>query len=139
MTPVDQTKFGTPWGNCHAACVASILGLRLDQVPSVCHLDDWFLRLQLWLGRHGMGHIMFTNPGGKFSDDPSMRALYKDHFLIAGGMAARGFMHSVVYRGLTDMVHDPHPDRTGITFADDFIWITISDPRRAAWLLGGGA
>ena len=32
MTPVHQTKYGSPHGNCFAACVASLLGRKIEEV-----------------------------------------------------------------------------------------------------------
>jgi hypothetical protein len=103
-------------------------------VPSVCHLDDWFPRLGHWLRRHGLGHVTFGN-SGFFANDPTWRSLYREHYLIAGGPAARGHQHSVVYRGVDELVHDPHPSRAGLIEVEDFTFITVADPKLALWLL----
>lgn len=124
MIPVDQDRFGKPHGNCHAACVASILEVPLWRVPSVSNLDDWVPRLALWLRRHGLGHFFFTT---EHANDPAWKRLLGYHYLIAGGPAARGVLHSVVYRGLTELAHDPHPDRSGLIRVDDYTLISVSD------------
>lgn len=132
MIPVDQTLFGPVEGNCHAACVASILELPLWRVPNVACHSDWYRRLTFWLNRHGFGHITFS---GNVGDDAVLREMYANHYLIAGGPAARGLNHSVVYRGFEELVHDPHPSRAGLERVEDFTWLTITDVSKARALI----
>jgi hypothetical protein len=126
--PVDQDLFydaeGRNRGNCLQAVVASLLGLPLVDVPHFvqveedggqlwdAHLRDWLaargLRQQLWLhGDHGVW------PGLPFEE---YAAVY--------GPSPRGagIFHIVVSKGGV-MVHDPHPDRTGITESHGGWWL----------------
>lgn len=60
MIPVDQDEFGLGKGNCFQACVASVSGLRLHDVPHFCGLygdGEWFLKCAEWLTEHGLGII----------------------------------------------------------------------------------
>ena len=126
MKPVNQTKFGYPEGNCLMACVASILEVDLDALPDLFEecctpLDDgegvtwddgnWWDVLQQSVRAHGWeavyrGDHPEQHPGG---------------YAIAGGPGGRAFDeqgedvgHCVVYVD-GEMVHDPHPDKTGLS------------------------
>lgn len=51
MKPVYQTILTAPGGDCFRACVASILELRLDDVPNIQNSDnhDWWQAWNDWL------------------------------------------------------------------------------------------
>lgn len=121
MKPVDQTRFYDPAapveqqrGNCLQAVIASLLELPLDQVPHFVqdHVEsdgeeDWwdslvaFVRTQGW-NPHA-AHPVTDYPGQHlFVSGPSPR-----------GKGDDGLWHVVIYRN-GRMVHDPHPDRTGL-------------------------
>jgi hypothetical protein len=115
MKPVFQTKFGDPDGNCLAACLASILEIGLDQIPDFGNDSAWYDRFSQW---------MVTNFDVK-PIDLSISQLEKWEWNLNGyhlinGKSPRGdFYHSVV--GLDgEMVHDPHPDGTGIRTPETF-------------------
>lgn len=104
MRPVDQTVFGVPDGNCFPACLASILHIPLNDIPSFCKYTDWWERFSQWLSYRGYYAIPITY--NEESDIPG--------FHILSGKSPRGdFQHSVVAMG-NDIVHDPHPSRAGI-------------------------
>lgn len=121
MTPVHQDRFYDPdappeqqRGNCLTAVVASLLDLPLNEVPNFVqdHVDhdadnhrewDWWHRLVKFLHDHGWALHSATldaNPG--------------EHLWVSGkSPRADGIHHAVIYRDGV-MVHDPHPDGTGI-------------------------
>ena len=124
MSGVDQTAFFDPAtprsGNCTEAAVATLLGLRLDQVPKFADagpdVSDFWDAFENFLTAQGF-YLMRCE--GNFVPD----CLY-----LASGPSSRGCQHMVVMRG-GKLYHDPHPSREGIT-AVDHVWLTIPiDPR----------
>jgi hypothetical protein len=109
MKPVDQTKFGKH-GNCLMACIASILEIPFDTEWEL-H-DNWWNECQTYVRKHGYYlSCIYAN------DQGTAPAGYS----IATGDGPRGFLHCVV---LLDgqIVHDPHPDKTGISNVRDFMY-----------------
>lgn len=127
MTPVDQTTFGFPGGNCFSACVASLLDLQIDDVPYFGHDDVWWDRATEWLAPHGLWPlcVFFEN-----APDPPP-ALH-----ILTGRSPREpddpkALHSVVARG-DDIIHDPHPSRAGLFSREEYVILVPLDPRKGA-------
>ncbi len=139
MTPITQTKFGRPDGNCFAACVASILEARLEELDSVeaAHADyarryidagdedpggpHWWDALVAWSRSHGYQPLYLPE-----------KELAPAGYAIASGPGPRGLPHAVVtLHG--NVVHDPHPDRAGITeFIDFTVFVPLVAPGRTA-------
>ena len=116
---VPQTKFGME-GNCFSACIASILGLSIEQVPEFTEeAGGWFYRWQVWLKQYGL-HLEISSapmPGLTIADVPSP--------------TMEGQRHSVVaYNG--EIIWNPLPPHTQTWKPEEvFEWIyfTIHDPR----------
>lgn len=126
MKFIDQTKFGVK-GNCNAACLATILGLQIEEIPNFC-LDipkgqNWQTAQNLWLAKYGVVilTIILTDEGKL----PPINALADKIPCIISGKGPRdGLHHAVVgqYRlYIQDQLkskheltylHDPHPSRT---------------------------
>jgi hypothetical protein len=128
MRPVDQTLFGEGRGNCHAACAATILELRLDVVPNFCanYPDSWYSVFAKWLHLRGLAPLTQEFPGDQ---EPFMAWASKcapNIPWIAGGPTDRG-MHCVVYIG-THMFHDPNPNhgRKGLDAVDSATYLLSS-------------
>lgn len=134
LAPVDQTLFGVPEGNCAVACLATILGLRLKDVPHFCRdvpLDqDWQRATNQWLAQRGLVALTLDIPPDGAM--PPMNALVDGIPCIVSGKSPRGdFTHCIVARYRLDeeghwlqYMHDPHPDRTWLrkaTSVDFFI------------------
>lgn len=127
MKPVDQTLFGTPLGNWLMACVASILEVPLESLPD---LNDeivarggeeaktesgdavWWNVLQETLRRHGKIAIYY----------PNSPAILPPGYHIASGVGGRDLRHACVSLDGT-IVHDPHPDKTGLPSVERFYLI----------------
>ncbi len=124
MTPVDQTKFGMPEGNCFAACVATIFGLPLESVPHFMHLaEDWFESFRKW-SIEALGH------------EPVLITAGIEERLVAptivSGPAARGIDHSTVWVS-GKLFHDPHPSRAGLLSVMDIcLFVPLKPATRAA-------
>lgn len=137
MIPVDQTRFGhtaplteAP-GNCFAACIASILELRLDQVPDesanwkegMTHDDSWplyFNAISIWLRERGYFYIEVPTPQ-LYIQAASWKEF--DVYNIIAGPSPRNpeIYHAVVGKGVK-LVHDPHPSRDYILSIDGKPW-----------------
>lgn len=128
-------------GNCFAAVTASILEVPLNYVPNVEVLFDvtytervesdyrevdslWIDVYHHWL--HHKGYFYETATEFKIfhcvetSDLPTTikneeeRERLKDEYYLVSGLSPRGsFRHIVIYQN-GKLVHDPHPDNTGI-------------------------
>jgi hypothetical protein len=106
MKPVDQNAFGPEKGNCFSACVASILELPIDDVPQFMTSENWWHGFARWCARQGyLALVDYRVP-----DEPATLG-----YSILGGESPRhpGSGHAVVALDGV-MVHDPHPDRTGL-------------------------
>lgn len=134
MIPVDQTDFGFERGNCFSACVASILEMPLDDVPFFMTGDDWWHKFTVWCTQHGVEPIYVLGyPPPVYLNRPE---LFR-HYILSGhsprlpGDPTK--LHSTVAFD-TEIVHDPHPDRTGLLSRDDCIFLRriLRRPRKAA-------
>jgi hypothetical protein len=118
MKPIDQTTFGDPGGNCFSACVASLLELPIEAVPYFMADDDWYSSFQRWLAARGLYALTFSLT--------TTSSLKEAGFYILGGRCSRG-SHAVVARG-TEIAHDPHPSREGLTTIEDATMLIPMDP-----------
>lgn len=121
MKPVNQTKFGEE-GNCLQACIASLLELKLEDVPEFPHTNQ-FNYLQRFMRQHGLQPVA--------KDMIAFNYPYNVYYLL-WGKSPRGFMHSVVaWNGKT--VHDPHPEGGGlVTVEFGVVFIaTFEKPERS--------
>lgn len=118
MTPVDQTKFGKPDGNCFEACLATLLNLPIEDVFSWDREDpdNWLDGTRQWLSENfGLTYIDIDVDEGPWPVGIS------DCVCVISGKSNRGLLHAVVgkltfdgKRGSWEMLHDPHPSRDGI-------------------------
>jgi len=123
MQPVDQTRFAKGEGDCLSACIATITGVPLAQVPPFCvQMDDseWYAEFGAWLNERGLYPLSLS-----FEDDGAIAQHFEWARLfgsavpwIACGPTARG-RHAVVYVGAA-LFHDPNPfDRSGLFKVQD--------------------
>ncbi len=113
MTPIPQTKFGAE-GNCFDACVASLLDIPLASISYMNTEEKWYADFQKWLAPRGLAYVEID------CVEPTPFYRFPTPVLaIGGGPSPRGeFSHAVIvrlHRYEKKIVHDPHPDGTGIT------------------------
>ena len=110
MVPVEQTRLSPDeGGNCHAACIASILECPLEDVPQLlpgdavsdAAWDEYRPRLNAWLRERNLIELYFSAGDWKPTG-----------YAIAGVKSVRfpGFEHAVVALN-GEIVWDPHPGR----------------------------
>ena len=117
MKPIDQDKVGLD-GNCFNACLASILELSLPEVPDYRDKGKWLLQYNDWLLNYGLTLIPLT-----------YGSWVPKGYSILGGRSARGLDHAVVaWNG--KMIHDPHPDKTGLETFTDWLVFSIIHPNK---------
>lgn len=106
---VKQTVTGE-MGNCMSACLASVFGLKIQDVPNFHETaktaDDWWKQVRDWLSKKGFGLISINY-------DISLFERLGPSLLIVSGMSQRGMRHATVWHK-GKMINDPHPDNTGI-------------------------
>ena len=131
MKPVDQTTFGVPKGNCFSACVATLLGLTIEQVPFFMGDPDepghvWWDRFNGWLEARGLYALNFN------VRDQETDASLPGFYILCGDSPAGP--HSCVARGRahpSSVVHDPNPSRAGLLKVDSIVVLVPLDPERA--------
>lgn len=113
LVGVKQTLFGRgidhnePPGNCMQAALATVLGLRLDQVPHFLAYNDWWAQCNAWLLKRYALHLL--NFKWTSNDWPLPPVV---HFMI--GRTVRNSDHVVVaFAGET--IFDPHPSDAGLS------------------------
>lgn len=116
MKPVKQTMFGDR-GNCAQAAIASLLELELQAVPNFFQAGptdtDWWNALYAFLAARNltMWHVNYPDHNYAVLD-----LRHRPGYLLVWGQSPRNpsNQHYVIwYRG--EMVHDPHPDNSGVT------------------------
>jgi hypothetical protein len=122
MIPVMQTipfEADSPvLGNCLQAAVASIYELPIEAVPHFVQFADWRAAVELYV--RGTCRLVENYTDGEPADRP----------LLAFGKSPRGdWQHAVVWQS-GRMVHDPHPDGTGLD-GPPLSFVDITRPVRA--------
>ena len=126
---VDQEYLHDPdngvLGDCFRACIASVVGRAIADVPHFVrdypHDEDgaearWFAETQKWLEPFGVLALYYDNPVAVRAEHRSEVSAYP-HILIDGISPRFADLHHVVVGDAVtgEVVHDPHPDRTGLT------------------------
>lgn len=131
---VMQTRFGPKAGNCFSACLATLLGIGIDEVPE----EDltWmegipsFEQVNAWVRPMGLAYFEVL------WDDRSFVPL--DGVLgIAIGPGPRGCNHAVVVQVRKDEItcylhflHDPHPSGKYLISVDQIGFFLARHPWR---------
>lgn len=112
MIKVDQTTFGTGIGNCLPACVATITGIPLGEIPNFCNIypeGKWYQKFIEWLRPLGLAPWSVQLDGAV---PDFIGEAFPDIPWIACGHTPRG-LHCCVYIG-RNLYHDPNPCREGL-------------------------
>lgn len=117
MIPVFQRIRHRPdegiWGNCHRACIASILNLTYEEVPHFAHggptAEEFQSREREFLLFRGFVPIViaYLAESGLEAILRAVGFMNPNTYYILGGTTAGGTPHSVI--GFNDkVVHDPN-------------------------------
>lgn len=117
MKPVNQTKLHNPpesIGNCLEAVYASLLECSIDDIP-IYHQSDYFEKYQRFFFEKK--NWLLVDVSVRLGLVPNKSAGYHEMY----GKSPRGdCYHAVVaFEGI--MVHDPHPDKTGLKTVEGYI------------------
>lgn len=119
MKPLRQPNFSVPqrseMGNCFATCVASILELPVIMVPLFMGKYNWKQSFHDWCLKQGYLDEWYYPEHRCIEHKIPYVPLPSDQYSIMSGTSPRNAPkgHSVVaFNG--EMVHDPHPDDTGL-------------------------
>jgi len=101
------------YGNCHQACLASLLELPLEEVPHFFDkgvfedTEDGLKAQDIWLAAQGYGWVELPCTGDSLKDALNFAAKYgsKGHYILVAE-SKKGCGHSVVCKG-NKIVHDP--------------------------------
>ena len=129
-TSVHQDDFSPARGNALQACVASLFGQPLSNVPNFIAAKGGYERA---IKRYLEGHKYFMVKralGGGISRLESLK-LFKGQLCIVRGKSPRGdFGHVVIARIRADasgfdMIHDPHPEAKFLDTTEEYGWYMI--------------
>lgn len=133
MTPVFQTDYRVPGGNCFQACVASIMELPLQKVPHFLKDSDggpWtqenWNAVKEFAKQHGY-EACWLDPDIP-EDMESIKVLKRSglHYVATGHSPRTDYGHCVVGSGGVT-VHDPMANAGGCPLASD-PWLYIFFP-----------
>ena len=134
MIKIYQDKFGSPsgpkeeLGNCYPACVATIMGLGLEDVPHFYAKGYEWWDICGWVSERGFRLLPFGEP---IHED--WRRIFNGCVAIFTGPSPRfddGTMHAVVGRITLDgwdLLHDPHPEGDGFSGPPEMAEIFLRD------------
>lgn len=143
MTPVMRSIPHDPsnglYGDCHRACIASLLDLPLEEVPHFAHDNPsgevFWDRQSVFLDSHGLAgvNVAFVEGTTREHLRRYCRTNCPGVYCILGGTSPLGVDHSVVACD-GDVVHDPsgHPPEEAIVgpCGDGVYWLTFFVPKR---------
>ena len=133
MEFIDQTKDGKQ-GNCMSACIASLMGITIDDVPNFFEISnndkEWWIELRKWLATHHFG-IMTIN----FEQGWAERF---NGYLIVSGISQRDIFHATIWKN-GKMVHDPHSSKSGIKKPEQIDIIYCLDPSKYTYKVKSNA
>jgi hypothetical protein len=137
-TFVHQDRFGPAdnppgeRGNCNQVCLATLLGLPVDQVPHFFDTDEAIEvqreRMLGWLTERGWValYLPWTWVGSDWLVPPA------NGLVMVSGKSPRGPWGHVVVGRLEGadwhLVHDPHPSKTGLDGTPYGIYLVVPLP-----------
>ena len=131
MIPVYQSLPDPVSGDCLSACLASLLELRLEDVPRFfgAHKTDvcWYLRLDEWLAARGLRlFVCLIEPDeldrkylvGQTVEDENI--VWPTGLCIMMGTSPRNTKHAVIGHAGT-LIHDPYPSGGGLARVEGYL------------------
>lgn len=139
MIKLTQTKLsneeGTVHGNCLRTCIACILEIDPDEIPTLEDMGEkWFEAFYYFLQERGyeFDGTLYLNKNNEYGKDAAEAELERfkkyigvDGYIIVGGKSPRTYVtrgHAVVYKN-GEFFWDPHPSRAGLLEIEDALMI----------------
>ena len=129
MIPVNQTIFTAPGGNCFQACIASILELKLEDVPHVfkdSNIGDNWKQEEwsqvCWFADENGYRAFWIDPEEK---DLMEKLVNSDLYYIAMGPSRRGNWGHCVVMHKGEYIHDPMND--GFLNGDPWLYVGFEE------------
>lgn len=134
MIPITQTITDPGRGNCLASCVASILEKPLCEVPNFAEIADVEGFQQAFVDYLASVEIIPLKIYIEHTDDPGLYIQnWNDHVILSGKSPRGKVSHAVVGKIQSgwgfEIVHDPHPDKTGLDGAIEWVTFLVGFPR----------
>lgn len=135
FTRYDQTRFlavenHPDAGDCMRASVATIIQVDPETLTNWASLgDDW--NVVMFNDLLALGYEWVTIPWSKIIEEPPHRRRPMDaegNPVILVGPGPRGLPHAVVGtvdNGKAVLLHDPHPERRGLTGDPTQVWVLV--------------
>jgi hypothetical protein len=107
---------GTP-GDCWRTCIANLLELDPDDVPNFVERLSWMDAARLWLADYGLSvgqaldYGVWPTAAAFLADDTTRPS---GVFVVIGPSRRGPWRHAVLMDHNLELVHDPHPDGSGI-------------------------
>lgn len=134
MIPHTQTipypSEDTGPGDCWRTCIASVLDIQDPLgVPHFADEITWWEDTLNWLDNQGLQMHYATYASSSIVEAIVWFGRTRPGYWIMGGESPRNseWAHVVIMRG-NKMVHDPHPERTGLAgpLTDDNTWDAVT-------------
>ncbi|MGB0983621.1 MAG: hypothetical protein ACPG19_06245 [Saprospiraceae bacterium] len=122
---VYQTEFEANKGNALQACVASIFGETIENVPNFIESDNY---------ANAISDFVYTNYGLTFvkillNKDELDFPVQHETWILAAGKSPRGNFKHVVVSKIVDkkitLLHDPYPNANGLLGAPNWIGLFV--------------
>lgn len=113
MIPVMQTRYDEH-GNCFESCIASLLHLKLEEVPNLAAYEEnglWLNKLNEWLSKKGLVYFELELP---ITEKKLFFKNYDFYYIQIGKTTrSKNILHAVIGRK-GKIVHDPFPKSPGL-------------------------
>ena len=141
MTPVFQTRTGANLGNCTEACIATVLSLKLSDVPDLCEggvrRPDWAATLSDWLRARGLVAVAAYTESQQswpfsWQDIPDgVYSVMRRRPILIGGMNPDNLGHYVAF--WQGHAHDPNPSQRFLATWEEVRCYMPIDEARNLW------
>lgn len=122
---IYQTRFGKK-DDCLRACLATMLMLKIEDIPELSDIDTWVVELNKWLVTKEIYAVVYW---AKWKPP-------KEAFVIACGKSPREISHCVIMKN-GEVVHDPHPECGGLVGKiEDYLLLVPLKPWSFEMLMG---
>lgn len=123
MTPIFQDKLNIIDGNCLQAVVASLLNLKLGDVPNFATSETWWQDVVDFFRKHGYYFDISLYNGPSVKEEYHIKRVLEfggiDGYFWASVPSpayfnTHGTYHAIIVDKFLNIIHDPNPGYSGI-------------------------